>query len=71
MVHLLGIARCTVCIIVKETCKAIVKQLAPLYVNFPSGDSLKMLLKVSRNVGVSLNVQALLMVVIYLFLHPL
>ena len=41
MAHLFAIPRCTVCIIVKETCKAIVKKLAPLYVSFPSGDSLK------------------------------
>ena len=43
--HLFGIARCTVCIIVRETCKAIVKKLAPLYVSFPSGESLKDVVK--------------------------
>ena len=43
--HLFGIARCTVCVIVRETCKAIVKKLAPLYVSFPHGESLKDVVK--------------------------
>ncbi|XP_065908880.1 uncharacterized protein [Dysidea avara] len=39
--HHFGIARCTVCIIVKETCKAIVQKLVPLYIHFPTGEGLK------------------------------
>ena len=36
--HLFGLARCTVCRIVHDTCKAIVKVLLPKYINFPTGD---------------------------------
>ena len=39
--HLFGIARCTIGIIVKETCKAIVQKLVPLYIRFPTGEGLK------------------------------
>ena len=39
--HHFGIARNTVCVIVHETCLAIVKKLLPLYVQFPTGDGLK------------------------------
>ena len=39
--QLFGVARCTVCCIVKETCAAIVKVLLPKYVLFPVGDKLK------------------------------
>ena len=39
--HLFGIARCTVCVIVKETCQAIVWKLVPLYISFPFGEDLK------------------------------
>ena len=39
--HLFGLARCTVCCIVKDTCRAIVKVLLPKYVCFPVGDRLK------------------------------
>lgn len=39
--HLFGIARNTVCVIVHETCAAIVEKLLPKYVNFPSGDGIK------------------------------
>ena len=39
--QLFGVARCTVCCIVKETCTAIVKVLLPKYVHFPVGDKLK------------------------------
>ena len=38
--HRFGIAGCTVCCVVKETCKAIVKILQPKYIQFPTGDSL-------------------------------
>ena len=43
--HLFGVARCTVCKIVNETCEAIVQKLLPLYVRFPTGDSLKEVIK--------------------------
>ena len=39
--QLFGVARSTVCCIVKETCAAIVKVLLPKYVLFPVGDKLK------------------------------
>ena len=35
--HLFGIGRSTVCEIVQETCKSIVKYLQPQYIRFPSG----------------------------------
>ena len=38
--HLFGIARSTVCVIVKEVCKAILKVLLRQYISFPSGDEL-------------------------------
>ena len=34
--HLFGLAHCTVCKIVNETCRAIVQKLLPLYVLFPT-----------------------------------
>ena len=36
--HLFGVARCTVCCIVKETCKAIVSVLLHKYIIFPIGE---------------------------------
>ena len=39
--HLFGLARCTVCCVVKETCRAIVMRLLPKYIRFPVGDKLK------------------------------
>ena len=39
--HMFGLARCTVCRIVHDTCRAIVKVLLPKYVRFPVGDGLK------------------------------
>ena len=39
--HLFGLARCTVCKIVNETYRAIVRKLLPVYIRFPSGDALK------------------------------
>lgn len=38
--HLSGLARCTVCVIVNETFRAIVRKLLPMYIRFPS-DGLK------------------------------
>jgi len=38
--HLSGVARCTVCVVVHETCKAIVTKLMSLYVSFPTGEQL-------------------------------
>ena len=38
--HLFGIGRSTVCDIVHETCRAIVKVLMKEYIKFPSGDDL-------------------------------
>ena len=39
--HLFGLACCTVCKIVNETCRAIVWKLLPVYICFTSGDALK------------------------------
>ena len=39
--HLFGVARCTVCCIIKDTCEAIVKVLLPKYIHFPVGPKLK------------------------------
>ena len=39
--HLFGVASSTVCSIVQETCRAIVKVLLPKYIHFPTGDKLK------------------------------
>lgn len=38
--HLFGLARCTVCVIVHETCKVIIQKFKSAYINFPTGDSL-------------------------------
>ena len=38
--HLFGLARCTVCKIVNETCRAIIQKLLPLYIRFPTGSGL-------------------------------
>ena len=38
--HLFGVARCTVCVIVHDTCKAIVDVLLKTYIQFPEGDEL-------------------------------
>ena len=39
--HLFGLAHCTVCKIVNETCRTIVQNLLPVCIQFPSGDALK------------------------------
>ena len=39
--HLFGVARCTVCVIVHDTCKAIVNVLLKEYIQFPRGDKLR------------------------------
>ena len=38
--HLFGVARCTVCVIVQNTCKAIVDNLLSIYISFPRGEDL-------------------------------
>ena len=38
--HLFGIARCTVCVIVHDTCKALVNTLKSQYISFPQDDEL-------------------------------
>lgn len=40
MAHLFGIARSTVCVVVHETCAAIIQKLMFLYILFPTGDEL-------------------------------
>lgn len=39
--HLFGVARCTVCVIVHDTCKAIVSRLQKIFIKFPCGEDLK------------------------------
>lgn len=39
--HLFGVARCTVCIIVKEVCQAIVEVLLPKYICFPIAEQVQ------------------------------
>ena len=39
--HLFGVARCTVCVFVHETCKAIVTALLAMYIKFPQGEQLR------------------------------
>ena len=39
--HLFGISRSSVCLIVQNTCRAIVRRLMPAYIKFPSGDALE------------------------------
>ena len=39
--YLFGLARCIVCVIVHETCRAIVRSLQSEYISFPTEDSLK------------------------------
>lgn len=39
--HLFGVARSTVCVIVHDTCKAIVDVLLKEYIQFPQGDKLR------------------------------
>ena len=36
-----GVARCTVCLIIHETCSAIVSTLLSTYISFPTGDALE------------------------------
>ena len=38
--HLFGVARCTVCVILHNTCKAIVRILLATYIKFPQGEEL-------------------------------
>ena len=39
--HLFGVAKATVCVIVKEVCTSIVKLLLPRYIQIPTGTALK------------------------------
>ena len=39
--HFFGIARCTACVIMRETCAAIVQVLLKSYISFPTGDKVK------------------------------
>ena len=38
--HLFGVARSTVCVVVHETCEAIVSRLLPVYILFPTSEQL-------------------------------
>ena len=41
LAHLFGLARCTVCVIVHDTCRVIVSTLQKLFIKFPAGDERK------------------------------
>ena len=43
--HLFGVARCTVCVIVHDTCAAIVTVLLDQYIKFPNGEDLEKTVK--------------------------
>ena len=43
--HLFGVARCTVCAVVHETCEAFVAKLMGLYISFPIGEQLSVVVQ--------------------------
>ena len=47
--HLFGLARCTVCVIVHETCRAIIRTLQSVYISFPTGESQKTVIEGFRS----------------------
>lgn len=47
--HLFGVARCTVCVIVHDTCKAIVNVLLKTYIQFPQGAELSEVVEGFKN----------------------
>ena len=47
--HLFGVARCTVCVIVHDTCKAIVDNLLSTYISFPRGEDLRRVVEGFKN----------------------
>ena len=63
--HLFGVAQCTVCNIVKDTCIAIVQKLIPVYIKFPVGDGLEEVVRGFKEKWVFRNVLDLFMVVMY------
>jgi len=44
-----GIARCTVCVIVHETSRAIIKKFKSVYINFPTGENLRAVIRGFRD----------------------
>ena len=67
--HLFGLARCTVCLIVHETCKAIIQKFKSVYISFPTGENLKTVYKAFVASGIYLSAQVLLMVHTYPLHH--
>ena len=43
--HLFGVVRCTICVVVHETCEAIFSRLLPVYISFPTGEQLDEVVK--------------------------
>ena len=43
--HLFGVARCTVCVIVREVCRAIERVLRPRYISFPNNDRIQTIIQ--------------------------
>ena len=67
--HLFGVSRSSICCIIKQVCKAIVKALMPRYIKFPVGDALQAVVDGFGTTGVSQIVAKQLMVVISQWLH--
>lgn len=59
--HLFGIARCTVCVIVHDTFKALVSTLKSQYISFPQGDELTEVIRGFKENGDLYSVLVLLM----------
>jgi len=63
--HLFGVARCMVCVVVHETCEAIITKLMALYISFPTGEQLSVVVQEFKDNGASHSVPALLMALIF------
>ena len=62
-VHLFGLACCTVCVIIHETCKAIIQKFKYVCISFSTGKNLKTVIGVfkTKKSGIFLSVVDLLM----------
>ena len=60
--HLFGVAKPTVCVIVKEVCASIVELLLPRYIQIPTGSALKDIVDGFKTNHVSHNMPVLFMV---------
>uniref|UniRef100_A0A1X7SVF5 Transposase Helix-turn-helix domain-containing protein n=1 Tax=Amphimedon queenslandica TaxID=400682 RepID=A0A1X7SVF5_AMPQE len=67
--HLFGVAHETVCVIVNDVCKAIVKNLFSKYIRLPKGERLSDIVKILKKSGAIHNVLGQLTEHIYPLLH--